>query len=53
MNPKKLSTIKDWPLPSTIKQFQSFLGFSNFYRCFIPNYAEIAIPLNSMMKKAN
>ena len=53
MNPKKFNTILEWPIPKTIKQIQSFLGFTNFYRCFIHHYANLTIPLNSLtMKKA-
>ena len=29
----KLSGIKDWPTPTTVKQVQLFLGFGNFYQC--------------------
>ncbi len=30
--------IKTWPKPSTIKELQRFLGFSNFYRRFIQSF---------------
>jgi len=52
MNPKKLSTIMDWPAPHSVKEVQSFLGFTNFYRCFIKDYAKIAHPLHSITKKS-
>ena len=52
MNPKKLATVTDWPLPKTIKQVQSFLGFTNFYRKFIHHYSEIALPLHALTTKA-
>ena len=51
MNPSKLATITEWPLPKTIKQVQSFLGFTNFYRKFIHHYSEIALPLHSLTTK--
>ena len=51
MNPKKLLTIIDWPLPKTIKQIQSFLGFTNFYHKFIHHYSKIATPLHPMTTK--
>lgn len=51
MSPKKLSTILDWPVPTTIKGLQSFLGFANFYRRFIPGFSRIAYPLYSLTKK--
>ena len=31
MDPIKLSGIRDWPPPTTVKQTRSFLGFGNFY----------------------
>ena len=51
MNPKKFNTILEWPILKTIKQIQSFLGFTNFYRCFIHHYANLAIPLNPLTTK--
>lgn len=48
MNPKKFSTIVDWPVPNTVKKIQSFLGFTNFYRRFIHHYADLVLPLNSL-----
>lgn len=52
MNPKKLQTVMDWPVPRSIKDVQSFLGFSNFYRCFIKHYSHIASPLHNLTKKS-
>ena len=31
MVPIKLAGIWEWPVPTTVKQVQSFLGFGNFY----------------------
>ena len=31
MDPVKVARIADWPIPSTVKDVQSFLGFTNFY----------------------
>jgi Reverse transcriptase (RNA-dependent DNA polymerase) len=31
MEPTKIRAIEDWPVPHTIKEVQSFLGFANFY----------------------
>jgi RNase H-like domain found in reverse transcriptase len=47
----KLGGIRDWPVPTTLKQTQSFLGFGNFYRKFISNYSKLARPLNDLTKK--
>jgi len=31
MNPAKIKGISEWPVPKTLKQLRSFLGFGNFY----------------------
>jgi Reverse transcriptase (RNA-dependent DNA polymerase)/RNase H-like domain found in reverse transcriptase len=51
MDSVKLGGIRDWPVPTTLKQTQSFLGFGNFYRKFISHYSELARPLNDLMKE--
>jgi RNase H-like domain found in reverse transcriptase len=51
MNPKKLDTILSWPEPTSIKELQSFLGFSNFYHHFIDAYCCITIPLSILTEK--
>ena len=45
MDPAKLSAIRDWHSPSSVKRVCSFLGFANFYRKFIPNYSNIVAPI--------
>jgi Reverse transcriptase (RNA-dependent DNA polymerase) len=47
----KLGENKDWPVPTTLKQTRSFLGFGNFYRKFISHYFKLARPLNDLTKK--
>ena len=37
--------------PTCIKELQSFLGLANFYRKFIPNFAQLAQPLYNLLKK--
>jgi RNase H-like domain found in reverse transcriptase/Reverse transcriptase (RNA-dependent DNA polymerase) len=51
MDAVKLGGIRDWPIPTTLKQTRSFLGFGNFYRKFISHYSELAWPLNDLTKK--
>ena len=51
MDPSKLSGIREWPTPTTVKQIRSFLGFGNFYRRFIHGFADLARPLNDLLKK--
>jgi hypothetical protein len=51
MDPVKISGIKDWPTPKTVKDIRSFLGFCNFYCPFIRGFATIAGPLNKLTQK--
>ena len=52
MDPAKLSTILEWPVPKSIKDVQSFLGFANFYRKFILHYSSLTTPLTTLTRKA-
>src|SRR5882672_8765579 len=51
MSEEKVKTIQDWPEPRKIRDIQSFLGFANFYRCFIANYSDIVVPLTRLTRK--
>ena len=51
MDPGKLNGIQDWPIPKTVKQVRSWLGFGNFYRRFIKGFSHLAQPLNQLLKK--
>jgi len=50
-DPRKIEAVKDWPVPSKVKELQSFLGFCNYYRRFIKGFAIIAAPLHSLLSK--
>ena len=52
-DPKKIEAIVDWPIPKTIHDVCSFLGFTNYYRKFIYNYAQKAKPLNILISGEN
>lgn len=48
MDPTKVSVVLNWPIPDSRKQLQWFLGFANFYRCFVRNYSSVAAPLTAL-----
>ena len=48
MDPVKTRGILDWPTPTCKRDLQSFLGFINFYRRFIRDFATIAKPLSTL-----
>jgi hypothetical protein len=52
MDPTKLKGVSDWKQPRTPTDIRKFLGFTGYYRYFIPNYSKIARPLLDLTKKA-
>src|SRR3979490_3060526 len=51
MDPTKVAGVAEWPTPKNRKEVQSFLGFTNFYRRFIPHFSDDARPLFDLSKK--
>jgi hypothetical protein len=51
MDPGKVSAVRDWPTPTTLRDVRAFIGFSNFYRRFIKDFSSIARPLHDLTKK--
>ena len=50
-DPSKLARLENWPRPTGLKSLQRFLGFSNYFRRFLKNYATISLPLTNLLKK--
>jgi len=40
-----------WPEPKNVKDIRKFLGLANYYRRFIKNFAQVARPMNMLMRK--
>ena len=51
--PKKIEVIVDWPIPQTVHDVHSFLGFRNYYQKFIYKYAQKAKTLNKLISGEN
>jgi hypothetical protein len=51
MEPVKIAGVTDWPTPSNKKEVQSFVGFVNFYRRFIPGFSHHARTLSDLTMK--
>ncbi|KAK7481756.1 hypothetical protein BaRGS_00027004 [Batillaria attramentaria] len=43
--------VRDWPVPRSIREVESFLGFLNYHRDHLPKLAEVAQPLYSITGK--
>jgi hypothetical protein len=50
MDPTRVEAIKNWPVPTSVREIQVFLGFCNFYRRFIYNYSSIVRSLTDLTK---
>ncbi|CAI7799696.1 unnamed protein product [Closterium sp. NIES-54] len=48
---RKIGAVKKWKVPENMKELQQFLGFTNYYNRFVPQYAKIAVPLTDLLKK--
>ena len=51
MDPVKVAGVREWPTPTTVKGVRSFLGFCNYYRAFVQDFSELALPLNALTRK--
>ena len=45
MDSVKVTRMYEWPTSENKNNIQAFLGFINFYRCFIQNFLTIVCPL--------
>ena len=53
IEPELAANLVDWPVPTTAKQLQSFLGLVNYLRDFVPKLSTITAPLNAIRLKDN
>ncbi|GFX03516.1 retrovirus-related Pol polyprotein from transposon 17.6 [Trichonephila clavipes] len=52
-SPTKTLAVRKFPEPTTIKQVQSFLGLTGYFRKYIKEYLKIAKPLSDLTRKEN
>ena len=50
-SPSKVKVVADWQPPKDLKELRVFLGFTNYYRKFVPRFSHVAQPLNDRTKK--
>lgn len=49
-DPEKTQAVRDWPVPTTLRQVRSFLGFVGYYRRFVPSFSRVAAPLTRLLQ---
>ena len=50
VDPKKMDTVQQWPVPRKLLEVQQFLGFVQYVPKFIPNFSLVAAPLTTLLK---
>src|SRR4051794_5179417 len=51
VDPAKIETVKNWPIPQNDSELRGFLGLSGYYQRFVPNYSALAKDLTDLLKK--
>jgi hypothetical protein len=50
-DPAKTEKVSTWPVPTSKREIQQFLGFASYYRRFIKDFACIARPLHRLTER--
>src|ERR1043166_4822978 len=50
-DPEKIKVMQDLPTPQNLKNVQEVMGLFQYYKSFIKDFAKIAAPLYSLLKK--
>lgn len=48
-DPDKIAAVRQWPVPTTVKELRSFLGFCSYYRRFLHGFSQLAGPLHDLI----
>ena len=51
MKEDKVEGVLKWPTPQCVRDIRKFLGLANYYRCFVKNFAKVALPMNWLTRK--
>ena len=50
-DPDKIEPVLSYPVPRNVRELRRFFGMASWYRRFIPNFASLASPLTTLLKK--
>eukprot|EP00253_Pinus_taeda_P021805 PITA_21805 len=51
VDPEKIKSIMEWPIPKDVANIRSFMGLAGYYRRFVEGFSRIAYPITSLQKK--
>ena len=50
-DPAKVAAVQDFPRPTNLRESRSFIGLTSYYRRFVKNFSQIAMPITSLTQK--
>ena len=50
-DPAKIEKVSTWPVPTSKREIQQFLGLASYYRRFVKDFARIARPLHRLTER--
>lgn len=51
MDPAKIEAVQAWPIPTTVREVQGFLGLASYYRKFILHFGGLVAHLTQLLTK--
>jgi hypothetical protein len=51
VDPEKIATITQWPIPTNVTEVRSFMGETQYLRKFIVNFSIVETPLHAITAK--
>jgi hypothetical protein len=51
LNPEKVSVIKNYPRPTTLRQLKSYLALTSYFRRYVKDYSRITNSLRALLKQ--
>jgi len=51
MEEDKIAGVLKWPTLQCVRDVRKFLGLANYYRCFVKDFAKVALPMNKLTRK--
>jgi len=51
VDPEKIKTIMEWPVPKDVVDIHFFMGLASYYRRFVEGFSRVAYHITSLQKK--
>ena len=51
-DPEKITAVREWAVPETLRELRSFIGFASYYCRYVPRFTQLATPLHRIVTAA-